>query len=798
MSDPPANMSHTLGIDGFDWLVLTAKLPTGRDTASALQRGELFFRFDKHQHGVLTLAEVEMALRYVLGLESMYSAKPVIQRAFQAAKDVSTSKRGGKKRAHPAGLASKGARLGTPRALTVPCVLASCSRRPGMPLFCLCVLAGSADFVERDDFRLLLVYLRQYFELFVAFNRLDANYDQQFSLDEFRRACQEKALVRWGVTLAEEDVDKEFATIVSLSTSKSTGQQVLFDEFCHWAIKKHLRCVGDHEETDDIPGVDGKSAAEEAGPTRKAKAKQPHATALHMPAWRQKLIQQRAESSAMTSSIISSSTQREHLARERLVKMKAKAQRELTRAASLAALEDFRERKRVTVANMRAENDKLIGKDMNALVANVPKPSEEEIVALSKLLNDQLKSFDKNAQNFFGLFKFMDIDGSRRISFDELETMCRRVLRLREKDLPIEKLQGLWKTLDADLSGFIDAGELSRFLKLGQPKTLTPAQIARKKMLEAKAQERKALQEELDRKLAKDVAKKAKQVEPATLKDLHAFGAHFARANKGGQITNYYTLFKHMDGDQSGKVEFVEFETMVRKDLGLSDEDLTNRQLWSLWRRIDEDGSGFICAGEFGRFMRSACEHVDKSESIERNPNSEAVIKINEMKARHEIRREETWARNKANRSMAIAKELEAEAERIEKLLAGLPIPPPRRSKSSTSTTSSAAPSPYAGHHQGNGFSAELAEQQQQEEDQHASPDTPGASTVKTAASPYSKVGSPTRRIKGSSAASVRKEALDVLAREVKGDGFSQVKGLTRPKKSNYLLPTIKREEGQI
>ena len=43
-----------------------------------------------------------------------------------------------------------------------------------------------ADYVVRREFRLLLVYLRQYFELYVAYNRLDSSDDRRLSLPEFR------------------------------------------------------------------------------------------------------------------------------------------------------------------------------------------------------------------------------------------------------------------------------------------------------------------------------------------------------------------------------------------------------------------------------------------------------------------------------------------------------------------------------------------------------------------------------------------------------------------------------------
>ena len=37
----------------------------------------------------------------------------------------------------------------------------------------------------------------------------------------------------------------------------------------------------------------------------------------------------------------------------------------------------------------------------------------------------------------------------------------------------------------------------------------------------------------------------------------------------------------------------------------MSTVDLPEEKLWRLWRALDENSNGFICAGEWGRFMRS-------------------------------------------------------------------------------------------------------------------------------------------------------------------------------------------------
>jgi Ca2+-binding EF-hand superfamily protein len=65
--------------------------------------------------------------------------------------------------------------------------------------------------------------MRQYFELYVAFNRLDVNYDQRISREEFRKAVEDKQLEQWKIII--DDVDAEFDSI-----DTNDGGKVMFDE----------------------------------------------------------------------------------------------------------------------------------------------------------------------------------------------------------------------------------------------------------------------------------------------------------------------------------------------------------------------------------------------------------------------------------------------------------------------------------------------------------------------------------------------------------------------------------------
>ena len=168
------------------WASLAGRLPTAPEARDA--RWALFDSFDPNDNGHLSLAEVDRGLLLTLVRNAedevvLRRCRPAIMRAFQAAKDGSGA--------------------------------------GGM----------SADYVERREFRLLLLYLQRYLELLAMFDAVDANADRRVSEEEFVGALPQ--LARWGVSVA--DPRAEFARICD-----SGGGQVLFDDFSHWALSAGL------------------------------------------------------------------------------------------------------------------------------------------------------------------------------------------------------------------------------------------------------------------------------------------------------------------------------------------------------------------------------------------------------------------------------------------------------------------------------------------------------------------------------------------------------------------------------
>ena len=104
--------------------------------------------------------------------------------------------------------------------------------------FCLQSSKGNDDYVELTEFRTLLLYLRQYLELYVMFDEIDTDDDKRIEEKEFGRAV---ALIeRWGVKVAD-------AGVLFREIDADGGGKVLFDEFAHWAIKNKLDLDDDDE-----------------------------------------------------------------------------------------------------------------------------------------------------------------------------------------------------------------------------------------------------------------------------------------------------------------------------------------------------------------------------------------------------------------------------------------------------------------------------------------------------------------------------------------------------------------------
>lgn len=137
-----------------------------------------------NNNGYLSLAEIDKGLRDIIRLPAIFDLKPVIIRAFNAAKRKL-------KATNPHG----------------------------------------DDYVSRAEYKYLVLYLKQYYNYWQLFDAVDTSNDRRINLQEFKGAIP--LLTKWGVKI--ENPQTSFNQI-----DKNHGGFILFDEFCEWAITKNL------------------------------------------------------------------------------------------------------------------------------------------------------------------------------------------------------------------------------------------------------------------------------------------------------------------------------------------------------------------------------------------------------------------------------------------------------------------------------------------------------------------------------------------------------------------------------
>ena len=121
---------------------MSAKLATSKTDKQEIKLRARYWRgFDNNGNGYISLSEAEQGLKNVIKLDQLYEAKPVIMRAFQFAKNA----------------------------------------MPGKSKY-------GADYIEKKEFRIFLVALRQRFEYHHAFKQIDAGGDGKINLQEFLAA----------------------------------------------------------------------------------------------------------------------------------------------------------------------------------------------------------------------------------------------------------------------------------------------------------------------------------------------------------------------------------------------------------------------------------------------------------------------------------------------------------------------------------------------------------------------------------------------------------------------------------
>ena len=156
-TDPKARERMRIKALTIDWEAISHALPLGKDPEMVQKRKALFEEWDVNSNKHLSHSEVDSAMKKIMeeltpGLVGSRGAlyewgrswKPIIMRAFQRSKASNAARKSKEKR--------------------------------------------NDNYIERDEFRLLLVCIRQFFEMFIAFARIDTNVDRKIDKDEVNHA----------------------------------------------------------------------------------------------------------------------------------------------------------------------------------------------------------------------------------------------------------------------------------------------------------------------------------------------------------------------------------------------------------------------------------------------------------------------------------------------------------------------------------------------------------------------------------------------------------------------------------
>ena len=189
-----------------DWAEIRERLPYGNSKEERKKRRQMWKYIDVNGNGFVSLAEMDKGLRDVIQLDHLFDAKKVTMRAFQNSRNAEKQNANKWKNKQ--------------------------------------YKKYSEDYIERNELRYILKYIRRYFEYWVAFARLSDN-NKSLKLDEFIAGKDE--LEKWVGPI--DDAEAVFNEI-----DANGGGKILFSEWVEWAEKIKL----DIDDDDDNASADEK------------------------------------------------------------------------------------------------------------------------------------------------------------------------------------------------------------------------------------------------------------------------------------------------------------------------------------------------------------------------------------------------------------------------------------------------------------------------------------------------------------------------------------------------------------
>lgn len=159
-------------------------LPDTLSANSEKMAFELFDKIDINHNGYASLAEVDKGLKEILQVPDLPGLHTMLLKSFDMARVVKQSEE--------------------PR---------------------------ENDYITKDEFIYMLIYLRVYYEIKLEFMTLDLNSDGEINFAELQKG--KGVLMRWGI-------DASNLVHVFKDIDTNSGGTISFREFCEWAIKKYF------------------------------------------------------------------------------------------------------------------------------------------------------------------------------------------------------------------------------------------------------------------------------------------------------------------------------------------------------------------------------------------------------------------------------------------------------------------------------------------------------------------------------------------------------------------------------
>lgn len=174
-----------------DWKKLMEKMPIDKTEDAAKQRKKIWDEMNAHSNGDVSKKKMGKDMEKYLGIPKKVSEKGCLDLAYDNAKNKVKSKK-----------------------------------------------LGSDDYIQFAEFRIFLVYLKQYFQYWVMFENMGGGKNMVLTLAQLKEAVP--ILESYGVKIS--DPDAEFKTM-----DKDGSGKISFDEFAKYAIAKELEIESDED-----------------------------------------------------------------------------------------------------------------------------------------------------------------------------------------------------------------------------------------------------------------------------------------------------------------------------------------------------------------------------------------------------------------------------------------------------------------------------------------------------------------------------------------------------------------------